>query len=106
MRAIASTGTRRSRLLADVPTMAEAGFPNFDVTVWVGLFGPKTVPREALARLNDAVKASLQKPEFRASLARSDLEVLGLALEDSERMIEREEKKWTAVVRANNVKPD
>ncbi len=106
MRAIASTGTRRSRLLADVPTMAESGFPNFDVTVWVGLFGPKAVPRDILGRLNDAVKASLQKPEFRASLARSDVEVLGLALEESERMIEREERKWTAVVRANNVKPD
>ena len=106
MRAIASTGPRRSRLLADVPTMAESGFPNFDVTVWVGLFAPKAVPRDALGRLNDAVKAALQKPEFRAVLARADLEVLGLSSDESDRMIEREEKKWTAVVRANNVKPD
>lgn len=106
MRAIATTGLKRSRLLADVPTFAESGFPNFDVSAWVGLFAPKGTPPEVVAKLNEAVKASLLRPEFRAFLARADLDSMGLSTADSERLVEREERKWTEVVRTNNVKPD
>ena len=106
MRAVASTSSKRSRTLTDVPTFVESGFPNFEVTAWVGLFAPKGTPRDVVAKLNEAVKTILTRPDFRAMLSKADLDPMGLSIEDSERLVEREEKKWTEVVRTNNVKPD
>jgi tripartite-type tricarboxylate transporter receptor subunit TctC len=106
MKAIASTGTRRSRALPDVQTVAESGFPDYEVTAWVGLFAVKGTPRDIVTKLNQAVKTIVAKPEFRAALAKADLEPLGLSVDEAQRLLDREERKWSEVVRVNNVKPD
>ena len=106
MRAIATTGLKRSRALPEVHTLAESGFPDYEVTAWVGLFAVKGTPREIVARLNEAVRVIVARPEFRAALAKADLEPMGLSVEEGQRLLDREERKWTEVVRINNVKPD
>jgi tripartite-type tricarboxylate transporter receptor subunit TctC len=106
MRAIASTGLKRSPVLPDVPTFAESGFPNYEVSVWVGLFASKGVPQDTLARLNQATREIVKREEFRAALEKTDIEPLGNSVEDAQALLDREEDKWTRIVRSNNVKPD
>jgi tripartite-type tricarboxylate transporter receptor subunit TctC len=65
LRAVVTTLSRRSHLLPEVPTIAEAGMPQFSVTSWAGLFGPAKMPREAVERLNR---------EFTAAMGRSDVQ--------------------------------
>jgi len=67
LRALVTTLAKRSRLLPEVPTIAEAGMPQFSVTSWAGLFGPAKMPREVVERLNK---------EFAAAMARADVQAL------------------------------
>ena len=67
LRALVTTLAKRSQLLPDVPTIAEAGMPQFSVTSWAGLFGPAKLPRDVVERLNK---------EFGAAMARSDVQAL------------------------------
>ena len=106
VRAIASTGMKRSPALPDVPTFAESGFPNYEVSVWVGLFASKGIPQDTLARLNQATREIVKREEFRVALQKSDIEPLGTSVEDAQALLEREERRWTEIVRSNNIKPD
>ena len=67
LRALVTTLAKRSQLLPDVPTIAEAGMPQFSVTSWAGLFGPAKLPRDVVERINK---------EFGAAMARSDVQAL------------------------------
>jgi len=68
MRALAVSTARRSPTLPDVPTIAELGFPNFDVTAWWGLLGPAGMPRDIVAKLNTELNRILARDDVRASL--------------------------------------
>jgi tripartite-type tricarboxylate transporter receptor subunit TctC len=69
MRALAITGKQRSSLAPDVPTMAEAGLPDVDITAWAGLFGPANTSNEIVRRLNTEVRRIVDDPEVRSRLA-------------------------------------
>lgn len=104
LRGLASSGPRRSKVLPDLPTFAEAGFPNVQVTLWTGLFVVKNTPPAILARLQQAAKAASEKAEFQSFLATQDFEALGLAGQDADRFVAKEEKKWSDVIKANKLK--
>ena len=63
IRAIATTGVKRARLLPDVPTVAEQGYPGFESVSWLGMLAPARVPRPIIDRLNKEIVALLQSPE-------------------------------------------
>lgn len=71
---IASTGAKRSVALPDLPTFAESGLPDFDVTSWVGLFGPAGIPPEIVAKLNTAAAFALADGEVRERLMAAGFE--------------------------------
>ena len=71
LRVIAVTGAKRSPLLPDAPTVAEAGLPGFDVTSWYGMFGPAALPREIVAKVNADIAAVLAAPDMKERLASS-----------------------------------
>ncbi|MCA3150222.1 MAG: tripartite tricarboxylate transporter substrate binding protein [Rhodocyclaceae bacterium] len=75
VRPLAMLGARRSALLPDVPTMAEAGVPGYDVTFWQALFAPPATPAPLVARINDEVNRSLTLPEVRETFAAQGAEV-------------------------------
>ncbi|MDB5377170.1 MAG: branched-chain alpha-keto acid dehydrogenase subunit, partial [Rubritepida sp.] len=73
-RYIASTGARRSVALPDLPTFAESGFPGFDVTSWVGLFGPAGLPQEIVEKVNASISAALRDETARSRLMAAGFE--------------------------------
>ncbi len=69
LRALAVTTKDRSPLVPNLPSMQEAGVPDFDITSWQGYFGPANVPKEIVTRLNAEIRKIVEKPEIKAQLA-------------------------------------
>jgi tripartite-type tricarboxylate transporter receptor subunit TctC len=76
LRALAVTGPLRAPLLADVPTVAEQGFPGFDVGEWIGIIGPAATPPDSVARLNAALTGAMREPDVARRLEESGIETL------------------------------
>ena len=69
LRALAVTTKDRSPLVPNLPSMQEAGVPDFDITSWQGYFGPANLPKEIVSRLNAEIRKIVEKPEIKAQLA-------------------------------------
>lgn len=99
IRALAITATRRSPLLPDLPTTAEAGLPNVQTEVWYGLLAPARTPAPVLARLKDAVKAAQSDPDYRAALMKFGIEIDNVGAEPFADFIHAESKRWTPILK-------
>jgi len=104
IRGLATTGPKRSGALPDLPTMIEASLPGFEVELWLGLFGPAGLPRDALARLNADAKKAIEHPQARAAFAKVGVEPRGTSAEDAAAFIRAENEKWGKVVRDAKLK--
>jgi len=104
MRALAVTGTRRIATLPDVPTMAEAGVPGYDVTSWNGILAPAGTPAAIVRRLNDEVVRILQRPDVKQWLAERAIEAVGSTPEAFGAVIEADIAKWRKVIVDTGIK--
>jgi tripartite-type tricarboxylate transporter receptor subunit TctC len=104
LRPLATGGTRREEMLPDVPTVAEAGFPNFSALQWVGLLTTGGTPRPIVNRLNAEVERALQLPEIQAKLKEHGMTVAGGPPAEFRSLIESEIKQWTDVARRANIR--
>jgi tripartite-type tricarboxylate transporter receptor subunit TctC len=102
-RALAVTSLARASVLPDVPTVAESGFPGFEVTVWYGVCAQASVPRPILAKLHATLTRTLAAPEMKARLADATIEAAPNTPEEFAAFIRGEVEKWTRVVRDANV---
>jgi tripartite-type tricarboxylate transporter receptor subunit TctC len=103
--AIATTGLKRSPVYPDRPTMDEAGLKGFEVDLWLGIFAPKGLPADALAKLNSELQKILKKPELIAALAKVGVEPKGTTAEAGEKFLTAEYDKWKNVIATGNIKP-
>jgi tripartite-type tricarboxylate transporter receptor subunit TctC len=99
LRALAVSTARRSAEMPGVPTLAEAGVPGYEATIWMGLFAPAGLPREIVARLHGEVGRVLAAPEARAAIAATGLEVSLSTPEEFAAFVRAEHGKWGKVVR-------
>jgi tripartite-type tricarboxylate transporter receptor subunit TctC len=99
LRALAVSTVRRSAEMPEVPTLAEAGVPGYEATIWMGLFAPAGLPREILARLHGEIVRLLAAPEARAAIAATGLEVSLSTPEEFAAFVRAEHDKWGKVVR-------
>jgi len=106
LRAVASTGSRRSPALPDVPTVAESGLPGFEVVLWQGLLAPAGTPRTIIDQLHAATVASLQKPDLRERFAQLNVEAIGSTPAQFATYLRSEIDKWGKVIRATGTKLD
>ena len=106
LRVIAVTGAKRSQLLPDAPTVAEAGLPGFDVTSWYGMFGPAALPRDIVMKVNGDIAAALATPDMKERLAASGADPAPTTPEDLGRLVREEVAKWSKVVADSGAKID
>jgi len=98
VRALAITGKERDPAAPDIPAAVESGVvPNYDVTTWYGLYGPKGMPPAVIAKLNKALNEILQEPETRDRLGKTGVIVKSSTPEAWHQFMVAEYKKWTDV---------
>ena len=100
LRALAVTSAQRSKLMPEVPTIAETGLPGFDVALRYGFVAPAGTPRPIIERLNKELRAALTSEEVIRRLAVDGAEPLPSTPEEYAADIDREETKWSQVVKA------
>jgi tripartite-type tricarboxylate transporter receptor subunit TctC len=106
LRAIAVTGSKRSPLLPDVPTVAESGLPGFDVSSWYGVFGPAALPPALITKINADMVAVLGTADMKERLAGLGAEPVIGSADDFGRYVREEIAKWSKVVRESGAKVD
>lgn len=105
MRAIAVSGTRRSAVLPDVPTLAEAGLPGYDATSWYGMLAPAAAPRPAVMRLSDESVKALAAPDLKDRLLALGIEPAKGGVDEFAGYLEAEIAKWVKVIKAAGIPP-
>ncbi|MBX3610847.1 MAG: tripartite tricarboxylate transporter substrate binding protein [Hydrogenophaga sp.] len=106
LRALAITSKERSPLLPDVPTLAESGFPGFEVQSWFGLAAPAATPAPVIQRVNSALNAALNDPAVKQRLVELVATAAPGTPEDMRAFIGNQLKSWGEVVKAAGVKAD
>ena len=103
--ALAVSSARRSSLLPDVPTVAEQGYPGFDYTLWVGLWGPAAMPPEIASKINRDVNAALASPDLRDRLTRLGTEPGNMTIPEFTEFVRKEVEDTQRVLKAAGIKP-
>jgi len=106
IRALAVTSAKHSTLMPDLPTLAESGLPGFDATLNYGLVAPTGTPRPIIDRLNKELRAALASEEVRKRIIFEGAEPEPTTPEEHAAVIDREETKWSAVIRAAGLKAE
>jgi tripartite-type tricarboxylate transporter receptor subunit TctC len=104
VRMLAVSTAKRSALLPDVPTMAEAGVPGYESNTYFGVLGPAGLPREVVDKLSGDIAAVLKAEDLRARFAAAGAEPAGTAPEAFAALIESERDKWARLIRSANIK--
>jgi tripartite-type tricarboxylate transporter receptor subunit TctC len=104
VRALATTGTQRSALLPDIPTMEQAGFAQFVIAPWIGVLAPKATPAAIVQRLNDAMNQALRDPAMRQRFTELGIDIYGGTAQRLGDYIRSESDKWGKLVRSRNIR--
>jgi tripartite-type tricarboxylate transporter receptor subunit TctC len=104
LRILAVTGARRWAELPEIPTLAEAGVPGYEATLWLGLVGPAALPAEIVQRLHAETAKALQDPELQQQFRNAGVEAAAMAPRDFDAFIRAEHDKWGRVVKETGAK--
>lgn len=103
LRALAVTTPRRSHMVPELPTIAESGFPGYDVTTWYGLMFPTGTAGEIVARMHGAAAKALAHPAVKERFARTDLEPKLTTPEEFGAYVRKEIAKWEKVIKTAGI---
>lgn len=106
LRALGVATPQRNALAPDVPTVAEAGFPGFEVTSWYGVVAPAGVPKEAAGKLASTISKALETPTFRDKLAGMGATPVGGSPEAFGEILRRENAKWAKAIKEAAIRID
>jgi tripartite-type tricarboxylate transporter receptor subunit TctC len=106
LRPIAITSKKRSPLFPNVPSFAEVGYPKVEVLNWQGFIAPAGTPKPIINKLNAAANEALKDPQLRELMLSQGNEIGGGTPADFAALIKSEAAKWSAVVKAGNIKPE
>lgn len=99
LRVLSISHAKRSPLLPDVPTTAEAGLPGFEVSLWAGALAPGATPKSIVQRINADIQSTLETADVRERIANLGGEIVGGPPDVFQKFIESEIKRWTATIK-------
>lgn len=102
LRALAITSAERSKLMPNIPTVAEAGFPGFDVIAWYAFFAPRGTPEAVVARLSAEIKKIVDRDDVRDQMARLGAEPRYMSPKELADFVAVESPKWGSVLKDMN----
>jgi tripartite-type tricarboxylate transporter receptor subunit TctC len=103
VRALGTSGLKRSTILPDVPTLDEAGAPGFQATLWVGFMAPKGTPQPVIALLNREITKIVQRPEIKAAWEKLGATPMVMTQADFTKFMQDQIDKWAQVIQANHI---
>jgi tripartite-type tricarboxylate transporter receptor subunit TctC len=104
MKALGVSSVQRAALLPDVPTVAEAGVPGYEVTVWFGMMVPAGTPRPVVEKLNHDLVQVLKEPDVVQKFRNQGVEVVASTPEEFAALVHREIPKWTSLIKEANIR--
>jgi tripartite-type tricarboxylate transporter receptor subunit TctC len=106
LRAVAVTSTNRSRLLPDLPTIAESGVPGYEFVSWYGILGPARLPRPIVGKLNAALNDVMQLPDVTERAHSEDMDVVRLSPQQFDAVRAAMVVKWAKIVKQTGIQAD
>jgi len=106
VKALATSGAKRSPVTPDVPTLSEAGVPGYESGIWLGLMAPAKTPRPVLEKLNAEVNKLLNSAEVKDNWGKQGTTTMGMSIEQFDKFLREEIVKWAKVVKISGAKAD
>ena len=106
VKALATTGAKRSPVTPSVPTVAEAGVPGYESGIWLGLMAPAKTPRPVLERVNAEVNKIINSPETKETWLKQGTVAMGMSIDQFDKFLREEIAKWAKVVKVSGAKAD
>ena len=106
VKALATSGSKRSPVTPDVPTVAEAGVPGYESGIWLGLMAPAATPRPILEKLNAEINKILNSADVKETWLKQGTLTMGMSIEQFDRFLREEIVKWGKIVKVSGAKLD
>jgi tripartite-type tricarboxylate transporter receptor subunit TctC len=106
VKALGTTGEKRSNVTPELPTLSEAGVAGYETGLWLGLMAPKATPRPVLEKLNAEVNKLLNSAEVKENWAKQGTITLGMSIDQFDRFLRQDIQKWAKLVKATGMKVD
>ena len=106
LRALGTTGLTRSSVLPDVPTVAEAGVPNYEATIWLGIMAPTGTPKAIIDKLNTEINKILANPEMKDAWAKQGATAMNMTPEQFGKHLRTDIEKWARIVKLADIRVD
>ncbi len=106
VRALGTTGLKRSTVLPDVPTISESGVPGYETTIWLGIMAPAGTPKPVIDRLNAEITKIVARPDVKKSWNEQGAEPLAMTPVEFEKYLNDDIAKWARVVKLSGAKAE
>jgi tripartite-type tricarboxylate transporter receptor subunit TctC len=106
LRGLAVTTKERSVLLPDMPSMQEAGVPDFDITSWQGWFGPANLPKDIVTRVNAELRKVIENPEIKKQLGERGMDAFSGTPEQLSKFVDEQLVLWTRLIKDAGIEPE
>ena len=103
--ALATTGAKRSELMPNLPTVAEAGVPGYEATIWLGVMAPKGTPDAIVKQLNAEINKVIDDPAVRSAWAKQGAVPMHMTVSEFDAYLRKDIEKWAGVVKAAGITP-
>jgi len=106
VKGIATTGRARSNVLSDIPTMNEAGVPQYDAVIWLGLMAPAGTPEAIVSKLNAEINKIVNSADVKATWAKQGAVPMSMSVPAFTKFVADDVAKWANIVKVSGAKPD
>jgi tripartite-type tricarboxylate transporter receptor subunit TctC len=104
VRALATTGLKRSTHMPDVPTLAEAGVPGYEATIWLGIMAPTGTPKDIVSKLNGAINTVINRADVKEAWAKQGAVPMSMSPAEFDKYLRADIEKWAEVVKVSGAK--